>query len=72
MYNFELCTAIWTDQKLFLKQIFFVPEKKVFSLKKTAFEILWSEFWKGGFQLMLILSLLGMYFDAAVVFVTKS
>ena len=28
--------------------------------------------WKGGFQLMLILGLLGMYFDAAVVFVTKS
>ena len=27
---------------------------------------------KGGFQLMLILGLLGMYFDAAVVFVTKS
>ena len=28
--------------------------------------------WKGGFQLMLILGLLGMYFDAAVVFVTNS
>ena len=27
---------------------------------------------KGGFQLMLILGLLGMYFDAVVVFVTKS
>ena len=27
---------------------------------------------KGGFQLMLILGLQGMYFDAAVVFVTKS
>ena len=27
---------------------------------------------KGGFQLMLILDLLGIYFDAAVVFVTKS
>ena len=35
-------------------------------------KILWSEVWKGGFQLMLILGLLGMYFDAAVVFVTKS
>ena len=28
--------------------------------------------WKVGFQYMLILGLLGMYFDAAVVFVTKS
>ena len=36
------------------------------------FEILWSEVWKGGFQLILILGLLGMYFDAAVVFVTNS
>ena len=27
--------------------------------------------WKVGFQLMLILGLLGMYFDAAVVFVTR-
>ena len=51
---------------------FFVPEKKNFSLEKTTFEILWSEVWKGGFQLMLILGLLGMYFDAAVVFVTNS
>ena len=28
--------------------------------------------WKGGFQLMLILGLLAMYFDAAKVFVTNS
>ena len=28
--------------------------------------------WNGGFQLMLIPGLLGMYFDAEVVFVTKS
>ena len=28
--------------------------------------------WKVGFQFMLILGLLGMYFDAVVVFVTKS
>ena len=28
--------------------------------------------WKQGFQFMLILGLLGIYFDAAVVFVTKS
>ena len=32
---------------------------------------LWREVWKGWFQLMQILDLLGMYFDAVVVFVTK-
>ena len=32
---------------------------------------LWSMFWKGRFQLIHILGLLGMYFDAVVVFVTK-
>ena len=36
------------------------------------FGSLWSEVWKVGFQFMLILGLLGMNFDAAVVFVTKS
>ena len=47
--------------------------KKYFlALKKNSFETLWSEVWKVGFQFMLILGLLGMYFDAAVVFVTKS
>ena len=30
-------------------------------------KILWSEVWKGGFQLIQILGLLGMYFDAVVV-----
>ena len=35
---------------------------KIYFIKKV---------WKGGFQLMLILGLLGMYFDAAVVFVTS-
>ena len=35
-------------------------------------QFLKSEVWKGGFQLKLILGLLGMYFDAAVVFVTNS
>ena len=35
-------------------------------------KILLSEVWKGGFPLMQILGLLGMYFDAAVVFVTNS
>ena len=36
--------------------------------KKQFLKILWSEVWKGGFQLMLILVLLSMFFDAAVVF----
>ena len=35
--------------------------------KKQFLKILWSEVWKGGFQLMEILGLLGMYFDAVVV-----
>ena len=35
-------------------------------------KILWSEVWKRGFRLMQILDLLGMYFDAEVVFVTNS
>ena len=55
-----------------LDKIFLFLKKKIVSLKKTSFEILWSGVWKGGFQLMLILGLLGMYFDAAVVFVMKS
>ena len=54
---------------MFLGQTFFVPEKKIVNQKKDSSEILWSEVWKGGFQLMLIPGLLGMYFDAAVVFV---
>ena len=32
---------------------------------------LWSEVWKGGFQAMQILGLLGIYFDAMVVEVEK-
>ena len=39
--------------------------------KKLFLTILWSKVWKGGFQLMLILVLLCMYFDAVVVFVTS-
>ena len=35
-------------------------------------EILWSEVWKGGFQLMQILVLLGMLFDAVVAEVKKN
>ena len=39
--NFFLPCNIWkTEQKLFLGQNFFVPEKKIVSLKKTSFEIL--------------------------------
>ena len=49
---------------LFKKQLLFsFLFLKIYFIKKV---------WKGGFQLMLILGLLGMYFDAAVVFVTKS
>ena len=35
--------------------------------KKQFLKILWSEVWKGGFQLMQILGLLSMHFDAVVV-----
>ena len=35
--------------------------------KKQFLKILWSEVWKGGFQLIQILGLMGMYFDAVVV-----
>ena len=34
--------------------------------KKQFLKILWSEVWKGGFQLMQILGLLGIYFDVEV------
>ena len=47
----------------FQTQIYLV---KIFTLK-----ILRSEVWKGGFQLMQITGLLGMYFDAVVVDVKK-
>ena len=55
----------------------FLGKKKICSWKKKLlvwkffFEI-WSEVWKVVFQFMLILDLLGMYFDAAVGFVKKS
>ena len=39
--------------------------------KKQFLKILWSEVWKGVFQLMHILDLFGMYFDAVVVKVDK-
>ena len=59
-------------KNFFRNKIFLFLKKKIVSLKKNSFQILWSEVWKGGFQLMLILGLLGMYFDAAVVFVKNS
>ena len=41
---------------------------KIYVLDKKQFlKNLWSKVWKGGFQLMQILGLLGMYFDAVVV-----
>jgi hypothetical protein len=39
--------------------------------KKQFLKILWSEVWERRFQLIEILVLLGMYFDAVVVFVTS-
>ena len=39
--------------------------------EKQFLKILWSEVWKRGFQMMLILVLLGMYFNAVVVFVAS-
>ena len=44
---------------------------KNYLFKKQFLKILWSEVWKGGFQLMQILGLLGMYFDNMVVEVEK-
>ena len=40
--------------------------------KKQFLKILWNEVWKGGFQLIQILGLLDMYFDAVVVFVKEN
>ena len=73
-WNFFFCFTIHKkmNKSCSLNKIFLSLKKKVSSLKKTSFEILWSEVWKGEFQLMLILGLLGMYFDAAVVFLTNS
>jgi hypothetical protein len=45
---------------------------KIYIYKKQFLKILWSEVWLGGFQLMEILGLLGMYFDVVVVFATNS
>ena len=55
-----------------LDKIFLFLKKKIVSLKKTSFEILWSEVWNVGFQLMLILGILCRYFNASVVFVKNT
>ena len=53
-----------SDLKIFESENFWkFSFLKIYLIKKVR---------KGGFQLMLILGLLGMYFDAAVVFVNKS
>ena len=44
---------------------------KIYSKKNQFLKIVLSEVWKGEFQLIEILVLLGMYFDAVVVFVTS-
>ena len=51
-----------------LKVVFFRLTKFFFRNKKDKVK----KVWKVGFQLMLILGLLGMYFDVVVIFVTKS
>ena len=40
---------------------------KIYLIKKKFLKILWSEVWKGGFQSIQILGLLGMYYDAVLV-----
>ena len=58
--------------------VFYVKQKKISERSENFWKFLFlkiyfiKKVWKGGFQLMLILGLLGMYFDAAVVFVTNS
>ena len=44
---------------------------RIYLIKKQCLKILWIEVWKGEFQLIEILVLLGMYFDAMVVFFTR-
>ena len=57
VFNVLLSKKNFGAIRKFLKIFFFL---KIYFIKKV---------WKAGFQLMLILVLLGMYFDAAVVFV---
>ena len=67
---------------LFKEQLLFsflciVKQKKISEQSEIFWNFLFLEIyiikkvWKGGFQLMLILGLIGMKFDAAVVFVTS-
>ena len=71
---FRLTKFFFRNKKNFSKeQLLFsflgIVKQKKFRRDSKIFEI-WV--WKGGFQLMLILGLLGMYFDAAMVFFTIS
>ena len=80
---FRLNFFFFRNKKSFSKeQLLFgflciVKQKKISERSENFWKFLFSKIyfikkvWKGGFQLMLILGLLGMYFDAVVVFVTS-
>ena len=74
-WNPPFRTYLWSKfSKMIALKFFFALHKKLnkscyLDKKKLLLKSQWGL--KGGFQLMLILSLLGMYFDAAVVFVTS-
>ena len=53
---FLLYNTLKTEQKLFLGKIFFVPEKKIVSLKKTLEKKFVSGTKRGGFQFIVILT----------------
>ena len=49
-----------------------IVKKDLLNKKEQFLKNLWIEVWKGGFQLIQILGLLGMYFDAVVAEVKKN
>ena len=53
---FLLYNTLKTEQKLFLGKNFFVPEKKIVSLKKTLKKNFVSVTQRGGFQFIVILT----------------
>ena len=53
---FLLNNTLKTEQKLFLEKFFFVPEKKIVSLKKTLEKKFVSGTQCGGFQFFVILT----------------
>ena len=53
---FLLYNTLKTEQKLFLGKFFFVPEKKIVSLKKTFGKKFVSGTQRGGFQFIVILT----------------